>query len=121
MTSGVPQGSVLGPLAFVLYINDLPNVIQATMLFFADDAKIYTEITALYDQLELQNYNEKMDQWSQDWMLKFHPLKCKVMRLSSSNLEHFDYQRNNHSLEYTDSERDLGVIIVNRLTFEEHI
>ena len=56
VTSGVPHGSVLGPLIFVLYINDLPDTINSTMYLFADDTKIYKEIKNTGDQAELQNY-----------------------------------------------------------------
>ena len=77
VTSGIPQGSVLGPILFVLYINDLPDIIsEGTWIFlFADDTKIFREIRSDEDKVILQRDIDKMVEWSENWLLKFHPDK----------------------------------------------
>ena len=73
VTSGVPQGSVLGPILFVIYINDLPRIVLSKLLLFADDSKIYRQIRNVMDQIDLQTDLHKMYLWSEKWLLKFHP------------------------------------------------
>jgi len=77
--SGVPQGSILGPLLFLLFVNELPVWIINSMMMFADDAKIWTKISRESDSNSLQEDLNKLIIWSQTWLLKFHPEKCKVM------------------------------------------
>ena len=79
--SGVPQGSVLGPLLFVLYINDLPDQLECMSLMFADDTKIFRTIKSTDDIAALQRDLIKLEEWSHTWLLKFHPDKCKVLTL----------------------------------------
>ena len=81
VTSGVPQGSVLGPLLFVLYINDLPDQLECMSLMFADDTKIFRTIKSTDDIAALQRDLIKHEEWSNTWLLKFHPDKCKVLTL----------------------------------------
>ena len=77
--SGVPQGSVLGPLLFVLYINDLPEVVRSILYLFADDTKLIKRIKSEQDSLELQSDVEALDRWTARWILRFHPGKCHVL------------------------------------------
>ena len=79
VTSGIPQGSVLGPLLFVLFINDLPDIVDSDAYLFADDTKIFKIITQLSDSEVLQGDLDKLNSWSDNWLLRFHPDKCKVM------------------------------------------
>ena len=81
--SGVPQGSVLGPLLFVLYINDLPGVMKngSEVYMYADDTKVYRQIKNQNDVNQLQEDIECMKKWSEKWLLLFHPKKCKYMRI----------------------------------------
>ena len=81
VVSGVPQGSVLGPLLFVIYINDLPEVTIAEMFLFADDTKLVKEINNAGDAIKLQQDIDAMERWSKDWLLRFHPDKCHVLTL----------------------------------------
>ena len=76
VTSGIPQGSVLGPLLFVLYINDLPDLTQSDTFLFADDIKIFRSIINTNDQDILQQDITTIEKWSHDWMLTLHPDKC---------------------------------------------
>ena len=93
VTSGIPQGSVLGPLLFVLYINDLPDNLQneSEIYLYADDTKIFRPIFNESDCLKLQGDIHLMHQWSEKWLLKFHPDKCKTMRIGLSKIERYDY------------------------------
>ncbi|MES9884607.1 MAG: reverse transcriptase family protein, partial [Sedimenticola sp.] len=76
--SGVPQGSVLGPLLFVLYVNDIPEIVYANVKMFADDTKLYD----LYDKCySLQDDLDKLMIWSSEWLMKFNESKCKVMHI----------------------------------------
>jgi len=79
--SGVQQGSVLGPLLFIMFINDLPTVVTSSVLTFADDAKIFQVIRTEEDHKALQNDLNALHAWSTTWKLKFNILKCKLFHL----------------------------------------
>ena len=81
--SGVPQGPVLGPVLFVVYINDLPDKVTGdSMLYmFADDTKLSKAILDVSDAEILQQDIDIMDEWSRQWFMDFHPLKCKVLKM----------------------------------------
>ena len=121
--SGIPQGSVLGPLLFVIYINDLPDVINSDSLLFADDTKVFRKITSKEDALRLQSDIDSLQLWSNKWLLRFHPDKCHVLTLGKfENIRYTKrYNMSNHELEHVFEEKDLGVIFDSELKFEEHI
>ena len=121
--SGVPQGSVLGPLLFVMYINDLPEVTNSDMYLFADDTKLVEEINSAEDAIRLQLDIDAMERWSKDWLLRFHPDKCHVLTLGKFwNIKHaHPYNIGGVILEHVEQEKDLGVIIDGELNFDEHI
>ena len=73
------QGSVLGPVLFVIYINDMPECVDAPIYLFADDTKIYSEINKAGAKGLLQKDLDCLQKWSDTWLLKFHPNKCKVV------------------------------------------
>ncbi|XP_069122260.1 uncharacterized protein [Argopecten irradians] len=81
VTSGIPQGSVLGPLLFVIFVNDLPDIVQSDVYLFVDDTKIFKAIRGKDDALDLQSDLDTMSKWSETWLLKIHPDKCKHMRI----------------------------------------
>lgn len=76
VTSGIPQGSVLGPLLFVVYINDLPHGLKTTAKMFADDTKLYARSDVDSGSQDLQADLDKLQEWSKLWLLKFRPQKC---------------------------------------------
>ena len=123
VVSGIPQGSVLGPLLFVIYINDLPDHVISSLYLFADDTKLVKEINSHYDSLIVQSDIDAMSKWSRDWLLKFHPDKCHVLTIGKfDNIKHaHPYQLNGSQLEHVSTEKDLGILIDSDLSFEEHI
>lgn len=86
VTSGVPQGSILGPLLFLLFINDMPDVIvSSTVALFADDCKVFKVIRNERDCQLLQDDLKKLNDWSTKWNMNFNASKCKIMRITRSN------------------------------------
>ena len=81
--SGIPQGSVLGSLLFVCFVNDLPNVVTSKVLLFADDTKIFTEVPANWQTL--QRDLDRLQIWSNEWQLRFNATKCKIMHLGNQS------------------------------------
>ena len=81
VTSGIPQGSVMGPILFVIYINGLPNEIKSDIYMFADDTKVFRTIKTNDDQCVLQDDLDELTAWSTKWLLTFHPDKCKIMHI----------------------------------------
>ena len=77
--SGVPQGSVLGPVLFLIFINDLPDNIRSSVCLFADDCVLYRNIHSLQDCLTLQEDLTSLGQWEADWKMKFNVAKCHSM------------------------------------------
>ena len=77
MTSGVPQGTILGPILFLIYVNDMPDVVKWTIKLFADDTKIYRELTDPNDALTLQSVLDSLAIWATDWQVKFNPRKMR--------------------------------------------
>lgn len=123
VVSGIPQGSVLGPLLFVVYINDLPEKVISDIFLFADDTKIVNEINSINDSLIVQNDINELEKWSSDWLLKFHPDKCHVLSIGKfANIQHaHNYRLQGNELEHVFVEKDLGILIDSEFTFEEHI
>jgi len=111
--SGVPQGSVLGPLLFLLYVNELPDWITNSMVMFADDTKIWREIENAEDSSELQSDLNRLRNWSRTWLLEFNVDKCKVMHVNhDSNTVYFLEKAGvSCQLGEVSEERDLGVMI----------
>ena len=78
--SGVPQGSILGPIMFLIYVNDIPNIITSTAKLVADDTKIYRQINKVEDSIAFQSDLTTLDLWADRWQVKFNPSKREVMR-----------------------------------------
>jgi hypothetical protein len=110
VVSGVPQGSVLGPLLFLIYINDLDEGIISTLGKFADDTKVARGVSNNNEIDILTEDLHKIFQWSVDWQMLFNVDKCTVMHLGSKNPQ-CEYKMGNNILKISKQERDLGVII----------
>jgi hypothetical protein len=125
VTSGVPQGSVLGPLLFVIFINDLPDGLNNKNLLYADDTKILGFARGEEDRLKLQQDLEYLSDWSAKWLMEFNSKKCVVMHRGENNLNFsynmLDKDGNVSILNKTDMERDLGVIISSDLSWNNHV
>ena len=128
--SGVPQGSILGPLSFLLFINDIciglnkdTNIGQ-----YADDTKIWHEIHTESDCAVLQNDIDTLFKWSIKNKMKFHPDKCKVIQIHENEtlstkvlpLAKFCYYLDNNVLDYTGCEKDLGVLVNKNFKWDDH-
>ncbi len=92
--SGVPQGSVLGPVLVVVYINDLPDEVKSKLFMYADDTKVIRRVGNGDDGMELQKDLEHLCEWAKVWQLNFNVGKCKVMHFGHRNPQ-FNYQMNN--------------------------
>ena len=108
--SGVPQGSVLGPELFKIYINDLPETIGSNCLLYADDLKLWAPVSSVEEAGALQGVLDTLHEWSLKWQLPINFDKCSVLPLASST-PLLSYQIGGHPLRVTSSERDLGVMI----------
>ena len=130
--SGVPQGSILGPFLFVLFINDIGNSISdgTSICLFADDTKFWRAMQSELDCSVLQGGIDYLNSWCNMNKMKFHPVKCKVVSIvSNSNklaylkllpMSQYNYQLGSCILNYEDSEKDLGVIMNNQFSWIEH-
>ena len=121
--SGVPQGTVLGPLLFLLFINDLPNVLSpgTRIRLFADDCLVYRVIKSVEDQVLLQNDLDRLITWADTWGMKFNASKCNIMRtMSAPFLDRF-YHLHGHILKEVTSVKYLGITFQNNLSWSNHI
>ena len=122
VVSGVPQGTVLGPLLFLLFINDLPDKIVSNTRLFADDCIVYRQINRPEDCLTLQGDLDTLAEWESKWGMAFHPKKCSVLSITRSRSPvKYSYRLKGHVLESQDSTKYLGVDIQSSLSLKTHI
>ena len=122
--SGVPQGSVLGPVLFSIFKNDLPDNIRSSVRLFADDCVLYRNIKTLTDCQILQDDLNSLGQWETDWQMKFNVAKCHSMRVTRhlpSNQKHFNYSLVQQTLEQVESAKYLGITITDNLEWGQHV
>ena len=121
--SGIPQGSVLEPLLFIIYINDLPNNVDSAVYLFADDTKTMRQITTGDDSYALQKDIDSLELWSRKWLLDFNSAKCHVLTIGKfEDIRHtYRYKIYGHELEHVLEEKNLGVYIDSELKVEEHM
>lgn len=121
-SSGVPQGSNLGPLLFLLFINDVTEVIECEALLFADDIKVFNYITSICDCEFLQKNLDRINIWCQLNQLSLNVEKCNIVQYTR-NIEKitFNYSIANCDVLNLDTIKDLGVIFDSKLAFVDHI
>jgi hypothetical protein len=114
--SGVPQGSVLGPLLFLIFINDIDEAAAAVDILrkFADDTKLGNTIRSEDDHRQLQEALNNLTAWSEKWGMEFNIKKCKVVHFGRSNRK-YEYMMQGEKLAETDVERDIGVEVQQNL------
>ena len=119
VSSGVPQGTVLGPLLFLCHINDLPDVVKSQVRLFADDCVLYRQIKSQRDHVKLQEDLSSLHDWACTWGMRFNTTKCQVMSIDQKS-SHF-YNIDGHILKHTPQEKYLGVTLSDDLKWSPHI
>jgi hypothetical protein len=122
VSSGVPQGTVLGPLLFLCYINDLPECVKSQVRLFADDALLYRPIKDASDVAILQQDLLSLENWAKTWLMEFNPKKCSVLHITRSRAPVLNqYNFCNQHLETQTESPYLGVLLSNDLKWSTHI
>jgi hypothetical protein len=123
VSSGVPQGSILGPILFIIYINDLPDILSPETLcaIFADDTKIYRKIQNNNDIQQLQTDIDNVAEWGTKWGLKFNTKKTVHLPISYSTTLDSDYAMEDAAIRQESTMDDLGITISTNLRWTTHI
>ena len=123
ISAGVPQGSILGPLLFLIYVNDLIDDLECDIHLYADDAVLMTDfgndVQLCFEKINRDLY--RLNSWAEKWFMSFNPTKTKYMVISSVDKPHPDLSMNGVMLEQVHSYRQLGLIINDRMNWEDHI
>ena len=124
--SGVPQGTVLGPLCFLLYINDIGDLISpcSSIRLFADDCLLYRTINSTESCQQLQNDLTRLVEWSKQWQMTFHPAKCFILRprvTKKRNPVIYNYKMMGHQLETVHHNPYFGVELSEDMNWDPHI
>ena len=122
VTSGVPQGSVLGPTCFIVFINDIDdvlNLVEGFVFKFADDTKYGRVIRNEAERIQMQEDINRLLEWAELWQMQFNAKKCKIMHIGYNN-PNYDYTMGGHApagtvLSVTPEEKDIGVLVHNSL------
>ena len=117
--SGVPQGGVIGPLLFIIYINDLASEVDSSsnIKLFADDTKIFS-----HSNTTLQKYLDKIYYWLKERKLNLNPSKCRVLNIhKNTSISTFNFKIDNINLSSTKVFKDLGIFITENLKWNHHI
>lgn len=123
VTSGVPQGSVLGPTLFLAFINDLPDYVQLSQVrLFADDTILYLAVSAVDECNKLQEDLLNLERWEKNWSMAFHPPKCNVLHITRKRNKLFHkYVLHGQTLESVPAAKYLGVTLTDDMTWNKHI
>ena len=126
VTSGVPQGSILGPLLFIIYANDMPDCLsgESKLALFADDSKLFRSMSSRSSSATLQSDLNSLFQWNEDWKMSFNISKCQVLHMSRKRTPshtHTNYHLGGQDLQVAIATKDLGVTVSNNLSWSTHI
>ena len=122
VTSGVPQGTVLGPLLFLLYLNDIADGVTSEVRLLADDCIMYRQIDSARDSEDLQKDIDRLCAWEERWQMKFNKAKCYAMHIThKKNPVRTSYQMGDSVLETVTNHTYLGVELNNKLSWASHI
>ena len=123
VTSGVPQGTVLGPLLFLVFINDLPDNVSSNVRLFADDCLLYRRINTPEDTNILQQDLRHLEEWEAKWQMSFNPQKCEILRVTNKvkHVINSSYSLHGTDLHFTNNAKYLGVTINSKLKWKPHI
>ena len=120
--SGVPQGTVLGPLFFLIYINDITNDLTkgTSLRLFADDSLLYRKINTIEDTKLLQKDLNTLQEWEKKWKMEFHPGKCQLLRITNKSKHYIqaDYFIHNTKIKLEESAKYLGISIDSKLKWK---
>ncbi len=122
--SGVPQGSVLGPLLFLIFINNIADDLTdgTSCRLFTDDCLLYRSIRNEQDNRILQNDLTSLEKWENDWCMNFNPTKCKCLRVPAGRkVFEFDYRVHGEALEIVKHEKYLGVYFSFDMKWNKHV
>ena len=125
--AGVPQGSILGPLLFLIYINDLPNELKSNAKLFADDTSLFTIVKDKTESANiLSNDLSEISKWAYDWEMLFNPDPCKpakevVISRKKKTQSHPAISLNNIQVERTSYQKHLGLLLDEKLNFKQHV
>ena len=121
--NGVLQGSVIAPILFLIYINNLTNNLKSTMRLFADDTIIYMTISNGTDATVLQQDLDTLAKWEETWQMEFHPQKCSVLHITRfHNPKYKQCTLHGHILVKEDNNaKYLGVVINKTMSRDKHI
>ena len=122
VTSGVPQGSVLGPMLFLLYINDINNAIKSQIKLFANDTVLYRNIRNKNDHVILQNDLDTISSLAERWLMELNINKCSVLSITlKHNSIYHDYNILGATLKRVTNHDYLGVSISSDLNWLRHV
>ena len=122
VNSGVPQGSVLGPILFLMYINDIADGVQSQLRLFADDCIIYRTINSPEDHKILQQDLNQLSMWAKTWQMEFNVSKCNILRVSHLHTtSNFAYTLYDTKLKSVKEHKYLGIWINEKLSWRTHI
>ena len=122
VSSGVPQGTVLGPILFLIYINDIEHDITCNIRLFADDCILYNEISSPQDTAILQTNIDTLTRWERRWQMSFNITKCHMLTITRKRTPTtFDYTMHGSILSKVTSATYLGIEINSKLTWDTHI
>ena len=121
--NGIPQGSVLGPLLFIIFTNDMPEVVNSLIRMFPDDTKLFRTVNREADSTVLQKDLIVLQEWNNKWQLNFNADKCKILHIGGTNpnRKYFMTQCGIPvELHETKLEKDLGIHLDPELNFSQH-